>query len=159
VHGHTLDLNLLRAPTYPDADADQGLHRFTYALLPHAGPCVHSDVRDEAAALNRAPLVFMGRRVADWRLPVTVEGEGVSIEALKRAERGHDLIVRLVETRGCRVPAVVSSCDARARIAETDLMEWHDAGPASVGRHEFSMGPFEIRTFRVSTKAPAEAGQ
>ncbi len=32
-----LRLTLLRSPTWPDPDADQGHHHFHYALYPHAG--------------------------------------------------------------------------------------------------------------------------
>ena len=35
--GNVLRLTLLRSPTWPDPDADQGHHHFHYALYPHAG--------------------------------------------------------------------------------------------------------------------------
>ena len=35
--GNVLRLSLLRAPTEPDPEADQGHHHFSYALYPHAG--------------------------------------------------------------------------------------------------------------------------
>ena len=35
--GNVLRLSLLRSPTSPDPQADQGFHEFTYALYPHAG--------------------------------------------------------------------------------------------------------------------------
>ena len=37
IHDNVLRLSLLRAPTNPDPEADQGEHHFTYSLLPHAG--------------------------------------------------------------------------------------------------------------------------
>ena len=55
-----LDLALLRAPKYPDFDADMGHHEFTYSFLPHNGSLNESPVQAEAAALNRAPLLFDG---------------------------------------------------------------------------------------------------
>ena len=36
-YGNVMRLSLLRSPTYPDPEADQGEHRFIYSLLPHAG--------------------------------------------------------------------------------------------------------------------------
>ena len=33
----TLSLSLLRSPKYPDANADMGVHSFTYAMMPHKG--------------------------------------------------------------------------------------------------------------------------
>ncbi len=35
--GNVLRLTLLRSPTWPDPEADQGEHHFHYALYPHAG--------------------------------------------------------------------------------------------------------------------------
>ncbi len=37
IRDNVMRLSLLRAPTSPDPEADQGEHRFTYSLLPHAG--------------------------------------------------------------------------------------------------------------------------
>ena len=37
IRGHVMRLSLLRAPGYPDPEADQGRHHFAYALLPHEG--------------------------------------------------------------------------------------------------------------------------
>ncbi|MDO8945281.1 MAG: alpha-mannosidase [Desulfobacterales bacterium] len=37
IRDNVLRLSLLRAPTNPDPDADQGEHHFTYSLYPHAG--------------------------------------------------------------------------------------------------------------------------
>ena len=36
-HGSTLRISLLRAPTDPDPEADQGEHEIRYAILPHRG--------------------------------------------------------------------------------------------------------------------------
>src|SRR6201999_2512893 len=35
--GNLLRLSLLRAPTWPDPEADQGRQQFAYALYPHSG--------------------------------------------------------------------------------------------------------------------------
>lgn len=45
-------LSLLRAPTAPDPDADQGMHHFSFAIYPHAGTFAQSDVADVAYAFN-----------------------------------------------------------------------------------------------------------
>jgi alpha-mannosidase len=37
VRGDVMRLSLIKSATMPDSGADQGHHRFTYALLPHAG--------------------------------------------------------------------------------------------------------------------------
>ena len=48
-----LRLTLIKSSTMPDPEADQGLHRFTYALLPHSG-----DWRSEVDTRKNLPLAF-----------------------------------------------------------------------------------------------------
>ncbi len=150
VHENVLDLNLLRSPTHPDPDADLGSHSFTYSLLPHEGTLVDSDVMAEAAQLNQPPLVFVGLRAEASVVPVQVRGEGVGLEVLKRAEKGPDRVIRLVEKRGFRTEAVVQCRNADLRLIETDLMEWHDRRDWGAGEVTVPMAPFEIRTFRLA---------
>ena len=47
-----VSLSLVRAPRIPDPEADQGMHRFTYALLPGASI---EDAVAEGYALNLPP--------------------------------------------------------------------------------------------------------
>ncbi|MGI8983369.1 MAG: alpha-mannosidase, partial [Acidimicrobiales bacterium] len=62
VRGDTLRLSLLRSPTAPDPECDQGRHHFTYALLPHAGDPFAGGVLEEASDLNTPlQLVSVGR--------------------------------------------------------------------------------------------------
>lgn len=149
VHENVLDLNLLRSPTTPDPDADQGTHLFTYSLLPHEAPLIASNVMAEAAQLNQPPLVFAGRRSVTAQVPVHVSGPGVSLEVLKRAEKDACCIIRLVETRGCRTDALVRLADSNARLVETDLMEWQSLRTLGKGLIRIPMRPFEICTYKI----------
>ncbi|MDJ0860591.1 MAG: glycoside hydrolase family 38 C-terminal domain-containing protein, partial [Dinoroseobacter sp.] len=54
VRDDVLRLSLIKSATMPDNTADQGYHRFTYALLPHEGD-TRVEVRREAYALNLPP--------------------------------------------------------------------------------------------------------
>ena len=148
IHGNVLDLNLLRSPTNPDPDADQGVHTFTYSLLPHAGDLVTGGVRREAYRLNQPPVAFAGWSGAP-AMPVTVAGEGVDLAVLKRAEKEDRLVLRLVETRGQHSAATVRLAKA-GRLIPCDLLEWHDgeAAPAAV-EHRVELAPFEIRTYKL----------
>ncbi len=49
-----LSLTLLRSPLAPDMTADQGLHEFTYSILPFEGPFSESRVTQEAYECNVA---------------------------------------------------------------------------------------------------------
>ena len=50
--GNVIRLSLLRAPTLPDANADQGAHEFSFAIYPHANAFDESDVVEVAEAFN-----------------------------------------------------------------------------------------------------------
>ena len=52
IHGNVMRLSLLRAPGWPDPESDQGAHRFSYALFPHAGDLRAAGVVAEAEAFN-----------------------------------------------------------------------------------------------------------
>ncbi len=154
VHDNVIDLDLLRSPTYPDPDADQGEHRFTYSLLPHTGDLIRSDVIAGAAQLNQPVLVVSGMRTEALHVPVRVEGDGVSLEVLKEAEKEDCLILRIVERLGRHSGCELHADSTSARLVETDLMEWRDSDTEILCNEpvELRFEPFEIRTFKLRTK-------
>jgi alpha-mannosidase len=147
---NVLDLNLLRSPTQPDPDADLGHQVFTYSLLPHTGDFIRSDVQAEATQLNQPAACFAGYRQGDVSVPVQVGGNGVGLEVLKKAEKEECLVVRLVEKLGCETTAEVTLSDPKARLVETNLMEWTEEAQLGAGTIQIPMQPFEIRTFKVN---------
>lgn len=146
----TLDLNLLRAPTMPDPVADIGQHSFTYSFFPHASGLAGAGIQAEAAMLNQGVTCLTGVALSgEHKLPVSVEGEGVELAVLKKAEKEDCLVARVAETRGCHTTAVITAPPS-ATIVPTDLMEWtDDADTAETGRLEMSLSPFEIATFKI----------
>ena len=52
IHRNVMRLSLLRAPGWPDPEADRGRHRFAYALLPHIGDLREAGVIADAEAFN-----------------------------------------------------------------------------------------------------------
>ncbi|MCU0857013.1 MAG: glycosyl hydrolase-related protein [Pontiellaceae bacterium] len=151
LHDKVIDLNLLRSPTDPDPDADQGMHLLTYSLLPHAGRMIDSTVQAEAAQLNMPPVCLDAFRDSGrCRLPVRISGAGVSLEVVKKAEKESSLILRLVETRGCRGFCEISPVEGGTVLVETDLMEWNDEVPAALAAPvQIAFNPFEIKTFKL----------
>ncbi|MEV5430485.1 glycoside hydrolase family 38 C-terminal domain-containing protein [Streptomyces sp. NPDC052701] len=149
----TIGLSLVRAPRVPDPEADQGRHRFTYALLPGA---TVGDAVAEGYALN-LPL-----RVADAagapEPVVSVTGEGVTVEAVKLADDASgDVVVRLYESRGGRAAGVLHAGFPLAGAQVTDLLErpLHDAGTDGAGGVPLALRPFQILTLRLRRGAPA----
>ena len=101
----TVRLSLLRAPLYPDPDADQGRHVFEVSVTPGAG--IAGAVR-AGYELNLPIRTVRGSRgVAPL---VTVSNPAVVVEAVKLAEdRSGDVIVRLYESLGRRIGVTVTA--------------------------------------------------
>ncbi len=150
IHGE-LELMLLRSPASPDPEADRGGHAFTYSLLPHTGNLQRSDVMRQAAALNRPPCLLTGYQAAA-EAPFRLESASASLEVVKRAEKQARHVLRIVENNGEATRCVLHSAVPAAALVETDLLEWRaiQTVPFRDGKAEFTMKPFEIKTFMVS---------
>ncbi len=143
-----LDLNLLRAPGYPDPEADVGLHKFTYALLPHIGTLEQSSVKSEAAQLNVPPYCFPGYQ-AKITPPLTIQSENVSLEVIKMAEKEQCRVIRLVENAGKTSTAELSFARP-VKLIETNLLEWDElCDYGEVKQLTLKCPPFSIRTFKM----------
>ncbi len=145
----TVRLSLLRAPRFPDPEADQGRHRLRYALL------VGADLGDAVTEGYR--LNLPERRVPGSRAVaplVAVDNDAVVIEAVKLADdRSGDVVVRLFESRGGRATATLTTGFPVANVTVTDLLERPlDAEGARAGR-ELALRPFEILTLRLTPLA------
>ena len=150
IYENILDLNLLRSPTEPDPIADQGHHEFTYSLFPHVGTLIQSDVLKEASMLNIKPMIFENKSSDKKFTPVILQGDGLSLEVVKRAEKDDSIIIRVVETKGCYSTGTVELVDKSAKIAETDMMEWNDKQVITSNEPiAIKLKPFEIRTYRI----------
>jgi alpha-mannosidase len=150
IRGHVMRLSLLRGPQYPDPDADQGEHEFSYALLPHTGS-FHERVVDEAEAFNLPMSIVKGRPAGDTGQLVAVDRPGVSVEAVKWADRSAGVIVRLCEVWGWRAPARVTLHRPFTAVTRTDLLERDRARlPHEGGRVTVALRPFELVTLRFA---------
>jgi alpha-mannosidase len=142
--GHTIRLSLLRGPGFPDPEADQGSHHFAYALFPHQGDLQNAGVIAEAEHFNLPISVRAGQ--GEGRV-VSVDRPGVSIEAVKWADRTDALVVRLCEVWGSRGPVRVTLHRPFVAVARTDLLEREVSSLAGHdGTVEFELRPFELVT-------------
>lgn len=146
--GNILRLTLLRSPTYPWEQADQGQHRFRYALMLHGGDLVK--VHEAAEEFNNPLRLVSGHFAAV--LPFAVEGEGVAVEAVKRAEADDALIVRLWET-GARQRTIALRLHSAIETIETvDVLE-RDPQLLQIspdGHVALTLKPFEIVTLKLT---------
>ena len=146
VRGGVLGLSLVRSPVYPDPLADEGAHAFTYALAPHAGDWHEGGVREEADDLNQPLLAVFARGLApSVHTPLLVSGIAAALSALKPAENGDGLVLRVYEPAGARGP-----------FAFAPPQGWRDAGPVNLleepapSDNRQSLAPFEIRSWRIT---------
>jgi alpha-mannosidase len=139
----TVRLSLLRAPLFPDPDADQGTHRFAVAL--RAGATI-GDAVAEGYRLNVPPRRVRGEREV---APLVAVGDpAVVVEAVKLADdRSGDVVVRLYESRGTRVAAAVTADFAHGAVVETDLLERPLPEPVALTPD----GTLDLRPFKIVT--------
>ncbi|HUN23467.1 MAG TPA: glycoside hydrolase family 38 C-terminal domain-containing protein [Anaerolineales bacterium] len=156
---NVLRLSLLRAPTFPDATADEGLHRFAYSLLPHANPpganLVASHVAKAAYCLNNPLLLHANPKpavIAHFAAqPAWITApENWIIETVKQAEDGAGLILRLYECNRQRGSGVVKFGFAVRQVERCNLMEETlEAVAVQENSVQLALRPFEIVTLRV----------
>lgn len=156
VRDNILRLSLLRSPTAPDPEADQGEHRFVYSLLPHAGS-VGTETIASAYALND-PLAVAepfgdgpsGSGPGAATSFVAVDHDNVVIETIKGAEDGRGVIVRMYESLRRRSRVVLTAGVPLAAAWRTNVLE-HDREELEVDGHSVSLSlrPYEIATVRL----------
>ena len=154
--GSTLTLSLLKSATYPDPEADQGRHVFTYSLLPHTGDFRESGTIQESYCLNQplmaAPLSGCGEGLPETFSLARCGQPNVILETVKQAEDGEDLILRFYEAFDRRGQVTLTLGIPFSGVTVCDLMEnpVPDAEIAVSGQDiTLPVRNFEIVTLRV----------
>jgi len=152
IKDHTLRLSLIKSAIEPDTEADQGEHRFTYALYPHLGDWCQGGTVREAWQLNNPLTACDGAMANAAASMLRLACEFAMIDTVKKAEDGDKLVVRLHEFAGSRGTAELSSDFAIASWQECDLME-RPIGEAQSGAGlTFELLPYEIKTFLLEVR-------
>ncbi len=158
IRDNVIRLSLLRAPTMPDPEADQGEHRFVYSLYPHADGegrvTTPADIAAQAYALND-PLIAVGGGPSGATgvppPPLARVAANTIIETIKRAEDGHGVIVRFYECNRRRGPVTLRLGFPIQEAHLTNLLEENQA-PLAVedgDRVTLPVTPFQIVTVRL----------
>jgi len=100
--GNCMRMSLLRSPKYPDPQADQGRHEFSYAVMPHAGGWREGGVVAESYRFN-VPVLF-AKGDAEPRSFASIEDSAgnLVLETIKKAEDSDAMVIRLYEAHGGR---------------------------------------------------------
>ncbi|KRF10258.1 hypothetical protein ASG89_01620 [Paenibacillus sp. Soil766] len=157
IRNHVIRLSLIKSAVYPDGNADQGIHEFTYSLFPHSGGWYEAGTHQAACELN-APLMVSAVH-GDSSLPdvlgiIKTDVRNVMIDTVKKAEDSQTLIVRLYEFGGIRTKAAVTVDPYLGQIRsaeETDLMEERPSPLPYGGQQiEVALEPYEIKTLNIA---------
>jgi len=141
--------------------AHQGLHRFTYSLLPHQGSWRDAEIVRRAYELNAPALAFKSnagvgheeRTRGTEQSFLRTSCPNILIETVKPAEDGDGLIVRLYETHNQHGQDTITFVTAVVAAQECNLLEEPKAEASYQGNTlHFQVRPFEIKTFRVHLK-------
>ncbi|MGC9520381.1 MAG: alpha-mannosidase [Anaerolineae bacterium] len=100
----SLNMTLLRASIDPDPLPDLGDHAIPYALVPHGEDWAEGDMTQAGENFN-VPLIVMSCDFHRGDLPpvhsfVSVAPNNVRLAALKEAEDGEGIVLRVVEVEG-----------------------------------------------------------
>lgn len=157
IRNNVIRLSMLRSPTEPDPEADQGEHRFTYSLLPHAGKWGTQTIA-AAYALNDPFIVSEGRgKIANERLQerpfIVANRTNIVIETVKRAEDGNGVIVRFYEAQRQRGKVTLTTAFPIVRAELVNILEEKQADIPVEGQSvSVSVTPYQIVTLRLVTK-------
>jgi alpha-mannosidase len=151
IKDHIMRLTLIKSAMVPDPSADQGEHVFCYSLYPHEGDWFAGDTVREAWHLNSPLAVLRGQPARHVFSLFNVNVRNVFIDAVKPAEEGEGIIVRLHEYAGARGPIELSSGLSNFKWQETDMLEnpLSGEGRSGQGTIQCEVEPYEIKTFRI----------
>ncbi len=143
----TVRMSLLRAPKFPDPDADRGHHELTVTIRPGADI---ADAVQEGYRTNLAPRLITG--AAPVEPLFSMSNHALVIEAVKLAEDGSgDVVVRLYESLGQRSAGRLAANFPVQQVEAVDLLERPvQASGVEAGAEgtELLLRPFQLVTLR-----------
>lgn len=146
---NVIRLTLLKAATHPDYEQDQGMHEFTYALLPHKGDFVKGETVKEAFALNQPFTVVEGKSIYSGKRFIDIDKEGVELDAIKQSEDKKYLVLRLHEYTGAKQTVTIRFAFPIKGYMESDLMERPIEALKEEQEIVLNIKPFEIKTILI----------
>ncbi|MBQ3424741.1 MAG: alpha-mannosidase [Clostridia bacterium] len=156
-YGYSVDedsvaLTLLKSSTDPNPEADQEIHRFTYAIAPHPGDWRRAELPQMAYGLN-IPVLTAAGRGESAALPgfASVDRPNVIIEAVKRQMEGEDTILRLYECYGMRTDVILTLGQRPGSVRLANLLEDDIGAVDHRGSQVFlTLRPYEIVTLKIA---------
>lgn len=157
IKGDTMKLTLIKAGTYPNPDADLGLHEFTYSIYPHKNTWKEASTQEMAYSLN-VPMHAVIEEAHEGKLQsemslFKVNKVNCIAEVVKKAEASNGVIIRLYEYKNMREKVDISFCSEIEEAYECDLLE-NKIGiiKSNMNKISFEIKPYEIKTFLIYLK-------
>ena len=170
---NTIRLTLLRSPgmstpangrpqNYTDqANQDWGHHEFTFGIAGHAGDWRKAQTDWEAYRLNDPLIAFTtekhpGALGKSFSL-VHLNNSRIRVLALKKAEAGDEIVIRMVELDGKTAPGVRVSFASPVVAAREINAQEQPVGPATINHGDLttSFTAYQPRTFALRLDAPS----
>ncbi len=157
IHDGIMRLSLIKCGTYPFPEADQGIHEFNYAIIPHAGDWRKAEIANEAYSFN-CPLMAVitaggGALPVEYSF-VSTDQKNIFITVAKEACDSEDIILRAYESQGRRTKAKLQCGFSVKCVKEVDMLEQEVYKEIDTEENCFGIEfkPYEIKTFRVAVK-------
>lgn len=153
IDGDLMRITLMRAPILPDATADKGISTFRYGVYVHENRWDDGNTVKEAFKENiplKAVYTEKGSGTLKEQSFISVSDDRVMIDALKSAQDGDGIILRVYETSAHSGDITVTLPFEGFSVTECNLMEV-DENPVSADKNAFTfpIKPFEVKTFRI----------
>ncbi|EMG48395.1 ams1 Alpha-mannosidase [Candida maltosa Xu316] len=168
IHGNLIRLSLLRSAKAPDNKADMGVHKFEYAIFPHAGPVGVDTVKAaynfnykllpksyDTSYLNIVKLEDAGSLVLSHIKRGENDVDVSQFESLTKKEKS--IVVRVYESLGgsSKGTLVLDKKSVKVdKVFKTDGLEneLEELKVVDGGKVDISLRGFEIATFKILLK-------
>ncbi|NSW50896.1 MAG: alpha-mannosidase [Anaerolineae bacterium] len=154
VLGTRLRLTLLRSGYEPDAISDVGRQEFKYSFLPHPGDWRAADVVRHAAGFNQPMFARTvnangNRHQPAWQ-PRISGSANIIPAALKYAQDGTGIILRLYESTGSSGMIGIGGLPQGAAVTETNIIEQPLHHLAVINNEvQLTFRPWQVRTVKI----------
>mgnify|MGYP000980175431 CR=1 FL=1 len=153
IKGNVMRLSLLKSPINPNPKADRGRHRFVYSILSHLGSWQEGGTAKQGYQLNTPLSILKDKKVksgADFGNILSVDCDNVFIEAVKPAEDGNGIIVRLLEKYGKNCCVKVQTGLPVKSVMKCNMIEEAEFEiPCNRRSFTYNIRPYKIETFRL----------
>ncbi len=153
VTGNVIEFALIRSGWLPDWKSDVGHHEFTYSILPHDGASKTEAVKEGGFLNNEIITAFIdpkGNNDDSFSL-ASPSVEHVALSAVKAAEDGSGIIIRVYDYFGDGGEVSIKTDIPFKKIVEVDLNENENGESPQVSNNSFNfnMGKYDIRSFKL----------